>query len=280
MLIQHNGYTFTKRTAHHQEQPLGVTSAYGCQVGAATDAKGSWSATRALVIDFDSQWVQILINAANSSAAERNLLIDIGTDETGGTSYNVIIPDLIGGMASSYRFGGICYEFPLYIPAGSRISARGQMTGGTSFSAVLFRVLGGSTDPRFHRLGSRVEAVGVVATAGNAQGTPVTPGTTSEGAWTSLGTTAKRCFHWNVAGHQKTNAAPDLNIHMDLAFGADPKTVICENALYNSTSEEIALVRQGHNGFCEVPAGETIYGRAQAGSATVVSFSMAAWGTY
>ena len=234
----------------------------GTAVTPGTGAYGSWAQMVASTTD-DTYGILICANNWAVSAASRNGLFQIGVDPAGGTSYTVVIPSLIAGNSSVYndRGGGLWYYFPLFMPAGSSIAAqaRGTVTGNFSVYIQLFQR---PANP-FARQVYYVEALG----ASGDGGTSLTPGSTSDGSWVSMGTTAQPLNWWQF-GFQILSSDTSHGtaaVHFDVAYGDGTNFVpIITDGMWLSSSGETG------NGLtqavgCEmlVPAGSTIYMRAQ-----------------
>jgi hypothetical protein len=206
--------------------------------------------------------------------------MDIGVDTGGGTSYAARIPNLLVGgsiaMASTGTSGGIWYYFPLFIPAGSTVGAAAQGADTTAFR-VGVELLQQPMNPSQIRKGSFVEAYGI---SGNT-GTSVTPGTTSEGAWTSIGTTTLPVWWWQC-GYQISAADTswnNANITVDIAVGdASNKNIIILDTIINTNTTE-CLGNPPISAGVEfpVPAGTNVYARAQH-SGTVDNPAIAVYG--
>lgn len=252
-------------------------AANGTSVTPAVGSKGSWAQLGSDLVD-DTYGLLININSNSASAASRNTVVDIGVDEAGGTSYTVRIPDLLAGGAPTYSTGGSgqWYYFPLFIPAGSSVAARSQGSVTTAHRVGCVH-LQRPMNQSSVRVGSYVEALGITAPAG----TSVTPGTTSEGTWTSIGTTTNRCWWWQAAIQVPTadtswNAAA---IHVDVAVGngTDFDVIIQDMAVVTSTAEAIVNPPLTAGVEWDVPAGSTIYMRAQH-SGTLDTYTGAVYG--
>lgn len=233
----------------------------------------------------DCYWVEVNINSYNASATVRGLLVDIGIDTAGGTSYVTIIPELMGVSAGQYHVsnatgnGGCQYYFPLYVPAGSAIAARGR---GSIASATTFYVkislYGRPSHPHLIKYGTRVEAIGT--STSDSQGTTFAAGNATEGSWTSLGTSAYDNFFWQV-GYGATNTnQPSNSRYLDLAYDNDSTTpnIISRNTLCWSTTTEKISIMNRQDAWCFVPAGSTIYVRGFENAAPVATQKSAAWG--
>jgi hypothetical protein len=247
----------------------------GVQVTPATASKGAWS-TLYVSTTYDSYGILICINSNTASATSRNTITDIGVDETGGASYQVQIPDLISGNAGGYHQIGMWYYFPLFIPSGSRIAARGQGTVTTAYR-VYTQLLQAPLNSSQIRKGSYVDVIG----AAGVSGTTLLPGTTAKSSWALLGTTSRRIWWWQL-GVQVTSAdATHQNAayQFDLAVGnGDVFDIIIPDLQYTTTTAEVAANPPISAGVeYPVPAGTNIYVRGW-GSTTVDSMRIKAYG--
>jgi hypothetical protein len=229
-----------------------------------TGAFGSWAALGS-ALTADSYGMYININSNNASTASRNTVVNIGVDENGGSSYAVKITQLIAGGASSYTVGGgVWYYFPIFIPAGSTVAAqaRGSVTTSIRVAALMFQK---PNNPSMIRRASFSETLGIASDQNT--GTSVTPGTTSEGSWVSIGTTTNRLWWWQY-GMQITTGDTSwqgVGLHMDVAVGdGSTKDIIIQDALIITNSNEYLNNGPISSGVeYDVPAGSTIYVRMQ-----------------
>lgn len=257
-------------------------AANGTSVTPGTGGYGSWYQLFS-AISFDAFGIFLNINSNYTSAASRNTAIAVGYDPAGGSSYwdGIIVGDLICGNADSYTSGGrsgngTWYYFPFFIPAGSSIGVSAISTVATAFrvGAILYQK---PMNPSMIRKGSWVSTFG----ASGYTGTNVTPGTTSEGAWVSLGTTSDRHWWWQIGVHLPSgdtshNAAA---VHYDLAVGdASNKDIIIQDlCIQPSAQESITNAPLTMGVEWDVPAGSNIYIRAQT-SGTAETNQAAAYG--
>ena len=251
-------------------------TANGTSVTPAVGSKGSYAALGSALTD-DAYGILININTNFASTASRNTVVDIGIDPAGGSSYSVVIPDLICGGSSAYtrNGGGNWYYFPLFIKAGSTVAARaqGSVTTAIRVGAVTFER---PANPSLIRKGSFVEAIGISLPGGTA----ITPGTTSEGAWTLMGTTTNRVW-WLQFGMQVNTADTSWNlaaIHVDVATGdASNKDIIIQDANFCTDSGEYVGNPPLTAGVeWDIPAGANIYMRAQS-SGTLDAYNAAVY---
>jgi hypothetical protein len=225
---------------------------------------GNWALVESN-LSADVYGIYININSNNASSASRNTVLNIGIDESGGTSYTVRISQLIAGGASSYTIGGgLWYYFPLYIPKGASVAAQARGTVTTAFRVgILF--FQKPSNPSMIRKGSFVETIGIASNQNT--GTSVTAGTTNEGDWVQIGTTSRRCWWWQY-GLQVSSADTSWNtvgLHMDIAIGTSTdKSIIIQDALISTNASEYTNNYPISSGVeYDVPAGTNVYVRIQ-----------------
>lgn len=249
-------------------------AAQGTVVTPAVGSKGAWAQVIASTTD-DSFGLLICVNSSSTSAASRNIVLDIGLGASGAEL--VLVPDLIAGNANTYGAGGVWYFFPVFVPAGSRVSARAQGTVATTFN-VFLQLQQRLANPANYRKASFVEAVGMATLP---QGTATPSGTTAKGAWALLGTTTRRLWWWQL-GVQVSSADTThstASYHLDVAVGdATNKDIIIQDAQFLTTTNESASTPPLSIGLeFPVEAGSSIYVRAQC-SATPDAFFCCAYG--
>ena len=252
-------------------------SANGTSVTPGSGAYGSYKQIGS-DLSFDAYGILININTNSGSNASRNTVVTIGVDESGGTSYTDRIPDLLAGGVSAYTVsGGGWFYFPMFIPAGAAVAAKasGSVTTAIRVGAVFMNK---PSNPSMIRKGSFVEAIGISGQVG----TSITPGTASEGAWTSIGTTTSRLWWWQVA-IQLTTADTSWvanGIHVDLAVGdeSNKDVIISDTLIITTTAEAMATLPITAGVEWDVPAGSTLYMRAQNSGALDTAYTAAAYG--
>jgi hypothetical protein len=227
----------------------------------------------------DVWWIAININSGNISSAARDMLIDIAIDPTAGTSYSVVIPDLLAPSPRGYGplGSGMWYQFPLFIPAGSSIAARAAVNNA---NAGLVRVqaflYGKPRNPESTRVGNIVEAIGI--NAGSSSGTAVTSGTTSEGGWTALGSPTRDCWFFQLGfGLNQGGIASSLSYHGEIGSGNGSNKRIIVPDVYTAVGVDESVVMLPHMGVASVHEGDTLYGRLQCSGTLVAGTSMAAY---
>lgn len=256
-------------------------TAMGTAVTPAQNSKGNYAQVlTGANVSRDVFGVLINVNSNAASAGARDTLIDVGVDPAGGTSYTVLIPDLLVSCAAPYNIGngGVWYFFPIWIKAGSSVGVRASVNNATVGTLRTFiTVLGSPRDRRLIKVGTRVEALGI--TAATSAGTAVTSGSTSEGAWTSLGSLAESAWFWQFGFGVNNGTMTALAYHADLGIGnASNKDLVIENALITMTTGE-QLNNMPTTADCgkAAPAGTTAYGRIQCSGTPITGLSMAAY---
>lgn len=174
-----------------------TTTGFGTAVTAgASNVKGT--AVSVLTVTSDVYWLKIGLGGFNSSGTNGSVLADILYDPAGGTSWQVLIPNLFAGntvfldLDTTSSFGGArWFEFPIFIPAGSSIGCQAATANaGTLAGEIILIASGGQAMPD-HFAGSSVETIGI-ATA-DSGGTAHTAGNSSAfSSWTNFGSTLAR----------------------------------------------------------------------------------------
>jgi len=228
--------------------------------------------------------VSVLISNSATSGSIRNSLTNIMMDPAGGTTYTTnLIPNLMSGCAGPLGGaspGAIWYYFPLYVPAGATIAANAQANTTLTAFPVAIWLFTDPTHPEAMHYGTKVEAIGAVTAS--SQGTAVTAGTTSDGAWTSLGNSTQVNFWWQQ-GFQISNGSITAMVYSQ-EISADnnattPKT-LSDDLIINTTSlEQMGYTNPTtyQRAFTAVASGTTIYARVQC-SGTALTGTAIAYG--
>jgi hypothetical protein len=226
-----------------------------------------------ITVDVLGLWVNL--NSVGVNGTARQTSVDILYDAAGGTSWSVLVPNLLVGSPGTWQQnGGVFFYFPIYIMAGTSIGIRGSQanaTPGTGYAWI--RGLGRPRTPELVRPGAFVERIGGTGTSG---GTSITAGTASEGSWTLLGTTVERLWHWQI-GVGFNDASLGSSHVIDLAVGDGSNfDIILEDVPVSTINTEVQMLPL-HGDFFDVPAGSSIYARAQSSAAdtmTVAAFGV------
>jgi hypothetical protein len=210
------------------------------------------------------------------------MLVHLLVDPAGGTSWSTKISNLLCSCSSPYgsAMGGVWYLFPLRIKSGTSIGMQASVNNATVGTVRGMVILYGlPRRPEAIKTGAFVRSFGDNAAASN--GTTITPGTTSEGAWTQLGSaTADRLWWWQCALGVNDGTMTTGCYHLDLSAGdATTKKLLIEDQLVTSTgNEQLSQCAEVRHGARDVAIGDVIYGRAQFSTTLDAAYSMAAYG--
>lgn len=181
------------------------------------------------------------------SAASKDSLTQIGFDFSGGATfpaspnrYNSFT--LLTSCAGAWGAGGsgVWYYFPLRVPAGTSVMARGSVNNATvGTQGVRLETFGQPKYPESVRRGSYVESLGIVTAS--SRGTLLTPGVGSEGTAVSLGTLDANhpCWYWEFGWGTADTTMTNAWYLIDLLAGSSSGKVILTDGLATSTSAEI-----------------------------------------
>ncbi len=187
----------------------------------------------------DSYWITVMAVGYGSNTVSSAGCLDI---LIGAATESVLIPNLLiggaGGIAAQEK-GIKTWDFPLYIPSGSRIAAQaaGERTS-TAFRVAVKLYGGGLGDPPW-KYGTKVTTYGVSAAP---SGTAITAGASgAEGNWTQI-TASTTEPHIAVvpslqvaAGDGSWLARP---IFVDIGIGAATEQMIAESYIWQTDNVE------------------------------------------
>lgn len=252
-------------------------------VPGASNAEGAWTAMASSAnIAQDVYGFFISVCNGYTSGQQKDHLLDIGVDPAGGTSYTAIINNIVCGQSPDPTNGPRVFYCPMFIKAGSSVAARVQGSNATAGTVRISMVFyGRPSNPEQVLVGQYSETIGTIT---GSAGVAFTPGTGAEGSWVSLGTTT-RSLWWIQLGFQVSNGTITAHYtHMDLAYGdASNKVMIIEDYFiaYAGTAEDGRLENSSLHfleGFCEVPAGATLYVRGWSDVAPPTGYNAVAIG--
>jgi len=239
-------------------------AAWGTSVTPGNNAYGSYVQVLTATSD-ETYLMRVTLNSFAVSAAARDALVTIGIDPAGGSSYSDLIVDLVASCAHTYIAGPVVYEFPLRVPAGATLAAKATVNNATvGTGSVAIELFGRPSRPELVKAGSFVQTFGNVPAS--SRGTPVTFGTTGEGAWTQIGSALTvPLWAWEFGMGANNAAIVGNGIHVDIGLGdASNKKVVIPNAYVNTTTVETitkpSAIRPGLGAV-----GDIVYARGQAG---------------
>jgi hypothetical protein len=210
---------------------------------------------------FDAFWILIVAHSYQATVSDCRGALDI---LIGSATEEVLIPNLLFGYAAnvSNLQGPKMWQFPLYIPAGSRIAA--QAAGGRTSTA--FRVgidlYGGDGSPPF-RVGSKVTTYGMGTVP---SGTAITPGASgAEGSWTEIVVATSEdhfAFYPSFQPNGDTSIS-NAGYAIDIGVGSATEEMIGESFMYGANTSEAMAGPWGQLPvFADVPSGSRLVMRA------------------
>ncbi len=242
------------------------------QITPAQNAYGSYATVLGTPLANPAYAIEITVREVAVSGAPTDSLTTIGIDPAGGTAFVDTIQHLLTSYAGQFSNDagmGVRYKFPLYIPAGATIGAKGSINNATvGEQRVQVKCFCRPQFPELLRVGKFVRTFG--ADTANSKGTALTFGTTGEGAWTQLGTVADpNLWAWCVT------AAP-VNIttmlsglaYVDLAIGdgSNKSEIIVGHEVQTMITEDVNQICLAEE--AEAGNADNIYARGQYSSST------------
>lgn len=206
-----------------------LTPGTSITTGAASGTKGTAVQLIASTA-FDSYWMTIIASGYGASAVASEGCLDI---LRGAATEDVLIPNLLMGYCGQLA-GGFCWpkrwDFPLYIPAGTRLAAQAAGARVTTALRVWIFLYGGTGIPNY-RVGSTVTTYGVTVP----NGTALTPGTSAaEGAWAQMTASTTTDHFALVPSFQVATdtTTTGLGLAVDIGLGAATEEEIAQSYWY------------------------------------------------
>jgi hypothetical protein len=190
----------------------------------------------------DSYGIYVMLENTAVSNTSTDVLVDILRGGSG--SEEVLIPYLYGGFTLSDLTANVCrsYYFPLFIPAGTRLSARCQSQVASKTVTCRIRL---DQRPRglYGWVGNRVTAYGVVAAS--SRGTLHTSGNGSYATATQLtaSTTNPIRYMQMSFGGGSDSSLSDQRYYARIVLGATAGVLVEDLPLFTDTGVEST----GHN---------------------------------
>lgn len=266
--------------SHLSSRPDNASAIFGTLLTAHATPyeKGSWVQVGS-ALPYDCYGLWAAFSKALLVETTRRTGCDVGIDATGGTSFTPILTNVIMGNQLEFDYVSelVNWFFPIFIPSGATLGFRLSSSLASEPSYAFWIAIGAPTHPELCAVGTHVETVGAVS---EVTGTVVTPGTTSEGAWTSLGTTTTECFYWVV----RAQLAPgDISVvtrvyYIELGYGDGTSIITILEEEYYTGGAGDNLMQAITPGHCRVPVGSTIYARIQSSGSLDTNVEVMAYG--
>lgn len=238
--------------------------------GAASSTKGAVAEIYSATL-FDAYWVSILANGYAASVVDSRGAMDI---LIGAATESVLIANLLFGGASTIgtRAGMKRWDFPLYIPAGSRLAVQAAgMRLSTAFSVAMY-LYGGHGHPPF-RVGQKVTTYGMGTVP---DGTTIVPGINgADGTWTQIAASTNEDHFAFVPSFQDGDTVVgDRLINLSMGIGVATEQEIQSGAWWNTSSVEgVGGPMPCMPAFADVPAGTRLAMRASNNSTNDVLYN-------
>jgi hypothetical protein len=253
------------RTAHNMG-PVATTSA-----GAVAQTHATVANTKGAPVEifastpFDTFWVKIIASRYSLSAAAAAGALDI---LVGPSVEDRLIANLLMGYAGGNSTNQICgpkmWDFPLYIPGGTRVAC--AVAGALLATNVVVQMFLYGGNVPFCQAGGKVTTYGITD-ASVPNGTAFTPGATGvEGAWQQI-VAATSEDHFALVPSFSPRAITSLNdkwCHLDIGIGAAAaEDQIAEGyQFYTQASEQCGGPWNSMPCFGPIPSGSRLSIRA------------------
>lgn len=226
-----------QRAEHNAGAVGAATIGTSVTTGGSSNTKGT-AAELIAATAFDAYRVLVIASSYGSSGVASEGALDI---LIGAATEEVLIPNLLmgncgGGLASPGNSPKV-WDFPLYIPAGSRLAAQaaGARTA-TAMRVAVFLYGGNGIPPQ--RVGTKVTTYGM-GTVPN--GTSITPGASgAEGSWTQIAAaTSEDHFAFVPSFQIATDTSMQArNYAMVIGIGAATEEEIMQSYLFGGDINE------------------------------------------
>jgi hypothetical protein len=254
-------------------------SAWGTQLTASSTSHTLGTKTDLFAsTSHDTYWVRITIQNISLGATQTDALVNVYVGAA--SSEQVLIPNLLAGWANALQNqtgAPRCYEFPLFIPAGTRVSAALQGLISSETVRVVMELYGGG-EP-FGWAGRGVECLG--ADTASSRGTTVTVGAAAEGSFADIGTTSRE---WRYILPMAQGSLTDTNMGgvytaLDVGVGGALYKDLEEFWIATYVAEFTSPISGGRGRYCVIPSGTALQLRGQC-SGTADDLDCCIYGVY
>ncbi len=233
LLVPNNG----KWLKQHNLGGVGTTTpGTAVTTGASAGTKGTVTELIASA-DFDVCLIEIIASGYNATNTQSKGCLDI---LVGAATESLLIVNLLMGACGVFNGangGPKTWRFPVYLPAGTRISAQAAGDRTSTAMRVGIKLVGGLISPPW-RVGRAVETYGVSSVPA---GTAITAGASgAEGSWTEVVASTiydHFCFEPSLQLGADT-AINSRGLALDIGFGAATEELAEEGYLYSTGGDE------------------------------------------
>lgn len=211
---------------------------WGTSVPAAGSAntKSGWVELIAST-NYNAFGFSLIIGGDSASATVVKNLFDIGIGAA--SSEQPLISNILHNSGGLFTSGGYTQFYPIYIPAGSRISARHQSNVASQAGRIQIFLHGIGDIPPWKAF-SGAEGVGVdTSTSGGLSHTPGNTG--AESTWTNIGSTLARRYgaFMPMIGTGSSTTMTSLAYHIEFGINS---TALTEYYFCGNNTENISFV--------------------------------------
>ena len=271
------GFQFSNLNANPGTTPGGdVTSGGSADTESATPLVLASGAS----LSTDIYAIELQVWAATGTG-DRQILMDIGWDPAGGTSYTWVVNNIVVGNAGlATGGGGFRFLLPLYIPSGSQAACRIQSSQASIGLEVAATFFGHPSNPEAVPVGSFSETIGTIT---NSNGQSFTPGNAADGTYADLGVTARDMWWWQLAYSVSNATITAEYTYIELAWGDASNKHLIHRQMHGGTTAELctAILTSNNNmwaSYCPVPAGANLYVRGRCNNAPDTGYNAVAIG--
>lgn len=254
------------------------STTFGTQVTCGAQHTLSAAYADILTTTYDSYEIIIVLSNTWTSNTQTDMLVNLYKGDAGAEQ--PFIMGLLAGWAGDPGANGDAakrYRFPLFIPAGTRISAKAQGFIASDTVNIAIFVRGGGAPQGW--VGTGVESLGI--NTSTSLGTSITGGTTSEGTFVNIGTSKYRYgFVYPILqGTISDTGSNNGIISLDIGVGGAAIGGLGDGTFYiaMSNAERHHSITEGC--YCDIPAGTLLQLRAQ-GSGNSETYDTAIYGVY
>ena len=222
--------------------------------GLQVEVPGRYAQSLQLRWSFDVYWMTVLARGYGLAATDSQGALDI---LVGAATEEVLIPNLLMGFCSpsdsATGVGCKRWDFPIYIPSGTRIAAQAAGQRVSTAMRVIVYLYGGDAMPPF-RVGRKVTTYGMGTVP---FGTTIVPGASAaEGAWTQVTASTTEDHFAFVPSFQcgTDTTLTRLGFAVDIGVGAATEEEIGQSYLFHSTDNEMMSNDICFPTFHDVPA--------------------------
>ena len=209
-----------------------LTPGTAVTTGATSSTKGSPTQIIAAT-DFDVWGVTLVFSDYGAGGVASDACFDLLI----GTNDDVLVANILCGYSPlTTNLGSQRYWFPLFIPAGVKVSGRAAGVRTSTAMQVQAFLEGGTISPPW-RVGSRCTTYGITTVP---DGTTVVAGNASEGAWTEITASTTDAHFYLVPSFQLTNetGVQGRSLAVDYGVGGSGSEIQLGSAVYAHTNQE------------------------------------------